>query len=36
MQSAMSQATNALNNAMSSRNMDLKSRDLAKGLIGMK
>ncbi|MBX8571339.1 hypothetical protein K5D36_16805 [Pseudomonas cichorii] len=36
MQSAMSQATNALNNAMSSRNMDLKSRDLAKGLVGMK
>lgn len=36
MQSAMGDATNALNNAMSLHNMDAKSRDLAKGLIGMK
>lgn len=36
MQSALGQATNALNNAMSAKSMDSKSRDLAKGLIGMK
>ena len=36
MQSAMGDATNALNNAMSSHNMDAKGRDLAKGLVGMK
>ncbi|PBQ01098.1 hypothetical protein [Pseudomonas congelans] len=36
MQSALSQATNALNNAMSSNNMDSDSRSQAKGLIGMK
>ncbi|GAB7529350.1 hypothetical protein PS3A_17590 [Pseudomonas sp. 3A(2025)] len=36
MQSALGQATNALNNAMSAKGMDSKSRDLAKGLIGMK
>lgn len=33
---AMGDATNALNNAMSSHNMDAKGRDLAKGLVGMK
>ncbi|MCJ2373351.1 hypothetical protein [Pseudomonas sp. RGM 3321] len=36
MQSALSQATSALNNAMSSNNMDSDSRSQAKGLIGMK
>lgn len=36
MQSALGQATNALNNAMSASNMDTKSRGIAKGLIGMK
>lgn len=36
MQSALSQATSALNNAMSSNNMDSDSRSQAKALIGMK
>lgn len=36
MQSALSVATNALNNAMSSNNLSSDSRSQAKGLIGMK
>ncbi|WP_434702791.1 hypothetical protein J3P85_17720 [Pseudomonas sp. Z1-12] len=36
MQSALSQATGALNNAMSNRNMDTEGRSLAKGLVGIK
>ena len=36
MQSAMGQATNALNNAMSLHNLNPKDRSLAKGLVGMK
>lgn len=36
MESAMSDAQNALNTRMNSHNMDAKTRSLAKGLVGMK
>ena len=36
MQSALGQATVALNNAMSNHNMDADGRSLAKGLVGLK
>ena len=36
MQSALGEATSALNNAMSNHNMDTEGRSLAKGLVGLK